>query len=211
MIESFQAVRFCPLKPQAEGDGLKKQELSFDEIVRRQYEPLFLYCLKRAQGDEHLARECAAEAFMRAKKLGDPPDHPNIVGFLKRTASNVLHERLRERKDYYRHNVSLESILEDREGSGSLAPFFEREYAYLSELWQEDEPGADERIERIKEEILSSLPGSDRELMRMAYEEKLSAGAIAERTGRSKDAVRVKLSRLTDRVTEKVRAYFEEN
>ncbi|MBO6061152.1 MAG: hypothetical protein J6P98_03440, partial [Clostridia bacterium] len=119
---------------------------------------------------------------------------------------NVVHEKLREQKEYYRHNISLDGISE-RKG---LAPFYERENAFLESLWDgEVRDPNDEEIDRIKHEILGMLPTADRELMEMKYEKGMELSEIAERTGRSKDAVRVTLSRLADKVTAMVRNYFE--
>lgn len=185
---------------------MKERTKSLNEIAELQYGALLEYCLKKTGGDEQMAGECAAEAFLRAKKLGDPPQHPNITGWLKRTAGNVVHEKLREKKEYYRHNISLDGISE-RKG---LAPFYERENAFLESLWDgEVRDPNNEEIDRIKHEILGMLPAADRELMEMKYEKGMELSEIAERTGRSKDAVRVKLSRLADKVTAMVRNYFE--
>lgn len=117
----------------------------------------------------------------------------------------MIHEKLRERKEYAKRNVSLEDLAERGE-----APFFGRERVFIAELFESENDLDDEDIVRIKEEILGELPPGDRELIELFYEQKLSLGEIAERLGRSKDAVRVKLSRLTDKVTESVRRYFEE-
>ena len=181
---------------------MKVNELSINELAEREYEALVKYCLSHTGGDEQMARDCSSEALLRAKKLGDPPKHPNINGWLRRTARNVAHEMLREKRDYARRNVSLDGLSE-----GLEAPFFARERDFLEELWA-DEPGDDE-IERMKRELLDSLSPNDREFIELAYEEKLPLAELAERLGRSKDAVRVKLSRLTDRVTNMARAYFE--
>ncbi len=178
---------------------------SLNEIAENQYEAIAAYCLKRTGGDEQLARECAAEVFLRAEKLGDPPKHPNICGWLRRTARNVVHEMLRERKEYYRRNVSLEKLLED--GWDVTAPFFEREDAFLEGLWANG--AEDEETEKLKRELLALLPPRDRELIELAYEKRLPLGEMAARLGKSKDAVRVMLSRLTDRVTNMVRNYFD--
>lgn len=183
---------------------MKEGSKTLNEIAEREYGALYKYCLKRSGGDEQLAGECAAEAFLRAEKLGDPPDHPNIAGWLRRTAGNVIHEKLRERKEYAKRNVSLEDLAERAE-----APFFGRERVFIAELFESENDLDDEDIVRIKEEILGELPPGDRELIELFYEQKLSLGEIAERLGRSKDAARVKLSRLTDKVTEMVRRYFE--
>ena len=184
---------------------MKEGSKTLNEIAEREYDALYKYCLKRSGGDEQLAGECAAEAFLRAEKLGDPPDHPNIAGWLRRTAGNVIHEKLRERKEYAKRNVSLEDLAERGE-----APFFGRERVFIAELFESENDLDDEDIVRIKEEILGELPPGNRELIELFYEQKLPLGEIAERLGRSKDAVRVKLSRLTDKVTESVRRYFEE-
>ena len=186
---------------------MKGNGLSIRELAELKYDLLFKYCLRKTGGDEQLAGESASDVFLRAEKLGDPPKHPDIDGWLKRTARNVVHEKLRERREYYRRNVSLEGLLDD--GRGLTAAFFERENAFLEKLWDggSDEPD-DAELERLKEEILGALPPSDRELMKLRYERKLPLSEIAELTGRSKDAVRVKLSRLADKVTETVRQYF---
>lgn len=183
---------------------MKEGSKTLNEIAEREYGALYKYCLKRSGGDEQLAGECTAEAFLRAEKLGDPPDHPNIAGWLRRTAGNVIHEKLRERKEYAKRNVSLEDLAERGE-----APFFGRERVFIAELFESENDLDDEDIVRIKEEILGELPSGDRELMELFYEQKLPLSETAERLGRSKDAVRVKLSRLTDKVTEMVRRYFE--
>ncbi len=183
---------------------MKEGSKTLNEIAEREYDALYKYCLKRSGGDEQLAGECAAEAFLRAERLGDPPEHPNIAGWLRRTAGNVIHEKLREQKEYAKRNISLESLAERGE-----APFFDREHAFVMDLFEPENELNEEDIGRIKEEILGDLPPGDRELMELFYEQKLPLGETAEHLGRSKDAVRVKLSRLTDKVTEMVRRYFE--
>ena len=156
-----------------------------------------------------MAGECAAEAFLCAKKLGDPPRHPNISGWLRRTASNIIHEKLREKKKYEKHHVSLERLMD--EDIGSLAQFLKTEADFLEGLFAAEPEPDDEEILRMKREILDMLPPADRELMVLAYEKKLSPREIAELTGKSKDAVRVKLARLTDKVTVMVRNCFDKD
>lgn len=184
---------------------LKEEGKTLNEIAEQQYEALLKYCLKRTGGDEQLSRECAAEAFLRANKLGDPPKHPNISGWLRRTAANAIREKRRESKAYYGRNVSLEAMLERGE-----APFFRAEREFLGDLLSPEPGPDDEELGRIKQELLGTLPEGDRELIELAYEKKLKLDELAEITGRSKDAVRVKLSRLTDKVTEMARRYFED-
>lgn len=186
---------------------MKEGSKTLNEIAEREYDALYKYCLKRSGGDEQLAGECAAEAFLRAERLGDPPEHPNIAGWLRRTARNVMQEKLRERKTYYQWNVSLDKLIDNN--SPMLAPFFEREDAFLEKLWNGGNDLNDEEIELVKLQLLAMLPPDDRELMRLRYEENQPINVIAERVGRSKDAVRVKLSRLADKVTEMVRNYFD--
>lgn len=186
---------------------MKDRIKSLSEIAEQQYDSLYKYCLKKTGGDEQMAGECAAEAFLRAKKLGDPPLHPNISGWLRRTASNVAHEKLREKKRYEKRNVSLERLMD--EDVGSLAPFLRREAEFVDELFASAAEPDDDDILRMKREILEMLPPADRELMVLAYEKKLSPREIAELTGKSKDAIRVKLARLTDKVTVMVRNRFD--
>lgn len=176
-----------------------------DEIAEKQYGPLLQYCLKAAGGDRQLAEDCVVEVFLRAKKLGDPPVHPNVTGWLFKTARNVVREKLREKKRYYRLNTSLERLGEYSEGVD--APFFARESEYLFEAFSNE--ADDGELMAIKEDLLKRLPEQDRELIRLAYEEKLPLDELARRLERSKDAVRVKLSRLTDKVTRMVNDYFD--
>lgn len=186
---------------------MKDRIKSLSEIAEQQYDSLYKYCLKKTGGDEQMAGECAAEAFLRAKKLGDPPRHPNISGWLRRTAANIVHEKLREKKKYEKRNVSLERLID--EDIGSLAPFLKRECDFMDELFASSAEPTNDDILKMKREILEMLSPSDRELMVLAYEKKLSPREIAELTGKSKDAVRVKLARLTDKVTVMVRNCFD--
>lgn len=188
---------------------MKERTKSLSEIAELQYDALLEYCLKRTGGDEQMAGECAAEAFLRAKKLGDPPRHPNVSGWLRRTAANIVHEKLREKKEYEKHNISLERLIE--EDIGSLAPFLIKETDFLEELFAVTPDPDDNDILKMKHEILGMLPSADRELMVLAYEKKLSLGEIAKLTGKSKDAVRVKLARLTDKVTAMARNRFDKD
>ena len=170
-----------------------------NQIAEKHYEQILAYCLKKTSGDRQMAEDCAVETFVRAQNARIAKAHPNAVGWLYKTARNVVHEKQREKKKYEKHNVSLERLVD--EDIASLAPFLSRESDYLDELFAPDPGRDDEEIMRSKREILGTLPASDRELIALAYEKKLPLGEIARLTGRSKDAVRVKLARLTDKVT----------
>lgn len=46
---------------------MKEGSKTLNEIAEREYGALYKYCLKRSGGDEQLAGECTAEAFLRAE------------------------------------------------------------------------------------------------------------------------------------------------
>ncbi len=154
------------------------------------------------------------EVFVRAKERTDELlSHPDPRGWFFKTAANVIHELDRD----CRKRSKLIRKLFARDILFYVQPhFYTREQRFIAEIWSV-EPEAfgrdmtDEELDSIKREILAGFPGEDGELLRMSLEKKLSPREIARLRGTSVGAVRIKLTRLYDKLTAAVHERFEDN
>ena len=72
-----------------------------------------------------------------------------------------------------------------------------------------EEEFSDDEILSIKQEIIGSLPPHERELYRARFEEHVKLAELAERYGISKEAVGMRLTRISAKLREKVKIYFQ--
>lgn len=143
-----------------------------ERLYRRYYQAAFSYCVALC-GDEELARDITADAFVKAY-LSLPGDVPSFRYWLLRVCKNLLIDHLRRK----RRETGDEALEHMTDG---VTP----ETAYL-------------RMERDRclWEAIDSLPPLDRELVTLYYFSEVPMQEIARLTGKSYGAVRQRMVRL---------------
>ena len=79
-----------------------------------------------------------------------------------------------------------------------------------------EEPGEgaefdDDRIDALKEVFLNTLSEEERVLFLSRYEEKASLDELSARLGISKDAVRMRIARISAKLTARIKIYFDKD
>ena len=143
-----------------------------EELYRKYYGPAVLYCTALC-GDEHLAQDIAADAFVKAY-LSLPNDVPSFRYWLLRVCKNLWIDYLRKRKQ----EVSDEPLQ-------YLADHDTPESSYIR----------DER-NRFLWNIIAQLPPLDRELVTLHYFSGLNLREAAKMVGKPYPAVRQRMVRL---------------
>ena len=143
-----------------------------EALYRRHYSAALLYCVTLC-GDEHLAQDLVADAFVRAY-LSLSDDIPSFQYWLLRVCKNLWIDHLRKRK-----------FLDSAEKLDQLADSVTPETACIQDqerkaLWN----------------AIRSLSPQDRELVTLHYFSALPLTQIAPLLGKSYAATRQQLSRL---------------
>ena len=143
-----------------------------EQLYRAHSGSAYLYCLSLC-GDEHLASDIVADAFVKAC-LSLPEDVPSFRYWLLRVCKNLYFDHLRKRK----FEASPDALEHMTSGHTPESQYIQKEE--LRFLWR----------------IIASLPPGDRELLTLHYFSGLSLQDIAPITGKSHAALRQRMVRL---------------
>lgn len=143
-----------------------------EELFRRYYGPAVLYCTALC-GDEHLAQDLTADAFVKAY-LTLPEDIPSFRYWLLRVCKNLWFDHLRRQR-----HLAPEDALQ------TLPDRTTPESAYICTeemrcLWN----------------AINVLPPLDRELLTLHYFSGISLREASRILGKSYPAVRQRMARL---------------
>lgn len=193
---------------------MTEKERRLNELAEKHYPSVLKYCLVKLKGDRQAASDCADEVFLRAAAEGDELlEHPDPRGWFFKTAINVLHEFKREEAK----QKKLAAKLIARDLLFYIQPrFYTRELRFISEVWSVEADAfapemSDEELARVKEEVLGEFSEEDRKLIKLAVEQKLTTKQIAALQKRSEGAVRIKLSRLYDKLAVMIHDRFDDS
>lgn len=143
-----------------------------EQLYRAHSGSAYLFCLSLC-GDEHLASDIVADAFVKAC-LSLPEDVPSFRYWLLRVCKNLYFDHLRKRK----FEASPDALEHMTSGHTPESQYIQKEE--LRCLWR----------------IIASLPPGDRELLTLHYFSGLSLQDIAPITGKSYAALRQRMVRL---------------
>lgn len=143
-----------------------------EELYRKYYRATLLYCTALC-GNEHLAQDLTADAFVKAY-LSLPEDIPSFRYWLLRVCKNLWLDHLRRQ----RHLAPEEAML-------TLSDHTTPESAYIRSeelrcLWN----------------AIQALPPVDRELLTLHYFSEVPLQEAARLLGKSYPAVRQRMTRL---------------
>lgn len=165
--------------------GTQAEKQFICDKLAENYADLLKYSTYKLDGDEGAADGCIQDMLLLALSQARLVSrHKNIEGWFFKTLSNIIKRKIRERNSKY--------TLIDLEDAISLLPY---------ELPSFDEPDmSDDDIARIKNDCLSELSESELELYGLFYIKKLPSKKIAEKLSVSDQAVRMRLSRLREKL-----------
>lgn len=143
-----------------------------EQLYHRHYSAALLYCMTLC-GDEHLAQDITADAFVKAF-LSLPNDVPSFRYWLLRVCKNLWIDHLRRRK----HETTDEPLQYIADHTTPEIIFLQNERSRC--LWK----------------AIAELPSADRELLTLYYFSGVSLQEIARFTGRSYAAVRQRMTRM---------------
>jgi len=151
-----------------------------EALYRRHYSAAMLYCITLC-GDEHLAQDLVADAFVKAYQ-SLPDEFPSFQYWLLRVCKNLWIDHLRRRK----HLTTVESL--DR-----IADPVTLETAYIR----------DQERQALWNAICTLRP-ADRELVTLHYFSALPLNQIAPLLGISYAATRQRLVRLRQQLKQRM-------
>ena len=189
--------------------------IRIDEAFEQHYKLLFAYCLSNLEGDEQAAMDVVDTVFTvaraKADSLGAVGDMKRwLMAAAKNTVKNVKRKRGRYRRRFLLFDPT--SLASDGFSKGTQLTWWEKR---VLSSWAAEDAGfegmqlSDNEIDALKTRFLAELSEGDRELFCSRYEQGVSTAELAERYGKTQDAVRIRLSRISIKLTERIRAYFE--
>lgn len=165
--------------------GTQAEKQFICDKLAENYADLLKYATYKLGGDEGAADGCIQDMLLIALDNARLVSrHKNIEGWFFKTLNNMI-------KRCFKAQNSKYSFI-DIENAISLLPY---------ELPSFDEPDmSDADIKRIKDDCLSELSESELELYSLFYVEKKTSKEIAEKLNVSDQAVRMRLSRLREKL-----------
>ena len=191
------------------------QETKINEAFEQNYKGLFGYCMANLDGDEQAAMDAVDTVFMIAGKKADELDKVRdvklwLMGFAKNTVRNIR----RTQKRYKNRFLLFDPISASSEclAKGTALTWWEKR-AYSLMVIEQELPGerrmTEEELGELKEKMLNTLSDEERELFRSRYDDGISTKELAARYGKTQDAVRAKLTRISVKLIDRIKIYFE--
>lgn len=187
-------------------------ERFLEELFAENYDRLFRYCMAKLDSDKQASADCVGDVFLLAKNRAEELSaHPDPVGFLYKAASNYARNAAKKKRRRKRKLVSLDRMLESFGFSEDTSAAGETKFARIIPAdGRSGTPTDDSKLAQAREELLRGLRPDERTIFAMYYDEGLTTDEIAGRLGISKDAVRMRLFRIGDKLKAAVRERFAE-
>ena len=190
-------------------------EKVLNEAFEQHYRSLFSYCISCLDGDEQAAMDAVGTVFSIARSKADGLDRiRDIRRWLFTIARNTVRNVQRKRRTYRRRFVLFDPAGFDFSGrnTDSLVPAWEKRVLDAMTCYDsyrlEPEP-SEELLAELKSFFLAGLSEEERKLFTSRYDEGVSLDELSKRYGISKDAVTMRIARITMKLTERIKIYFE--
>lgn len=191
------------------------RDQQINELFEQNYGVLFKYCLSALDGDEQATLDAVDTVFMIVKDKANELDKVEdtkrwIMTIATNTVKNVRRKKNRYHKRFILFNpgaFNSEAFSED-----CKLTWWEKQ---IVSSWKEEKEKPDENdiseeeIGRLKYQFLQTLSDSDRKLFCSHYEHGVSTKELAEKYGRTQDAIRIRLSRISIKLIERIKIYFQ--
>lgn len=170
--------------------------MTLQEVCDQYYKKVYLRCLHSLNFNQYAAEEVTQEVFsVLCKRWTEVENHPNIQGWLRKTAIN----KLKKAKVWYAFRSGLVSINADN----FREPLVEKDM--LEQILCEQ---LEAEMELYTNEVLARLSESERILLEYKREKK-SHAEIGELLGITEGAVTMRVVRLKQKIREIVREIVE--
>lgn len=186
-----------------------------NEAFERHYKALFNYCRASLDGDEQAAMDAVDNVFFIAKSKSDTIETiRDVKHWLMSIAKNTVKNIRKKNKRYHNRFILFDpgAIEDSKYVEDAAVSWWEK--SVLSS-WSFEEVGfagkemSDDDIANLKSKILDTLSDEERKLHCSHYEEGVSIKDLAAQYGKSQDAIRMRLSRITIKLVERIKIYFE--
>ena len=186
-----------------------------NEAFERYYQYLYRYCLSRLDGDEQAAMDAVDSVFLIVKGKADSLDEiKDMKHWLITIAQNTI-KNIRRKQKRYRSRFLLFDTgcfgAEDFVKSSHIMWWEKKVFSsWTTEEYRfNSRDMSDEEINELKGKFLKTLSDEDRELFCSHYEDGLSTRELAAKYGKSQDAIRMRLSRISMKLMERIKIYFQ--
>lgn len=182
-----------------------------NELFEKHYPRLLTYCTVRLKNDEQFGCDAADSVFFIASQKKERLEqHPDPEGWLFKTANNVIRDVRKKQKRMRKRSFPLDpsvltATVDSFERSIRIGGVLSEGADHADEL---DLTLSDDEIKDIKEAILASLRPEERELYDLRFEKGLSINDLSARYGISPAALKMRLSRIKLKITDKTKIYF---
>ena len=186
-----------------------------NEAFEQYYKGLFNYCFSSLEGDEQSAMDAVDTVFMIAKSKTDGLDEvKDIKKWLFAIAKNAVRNICRKQRRYNHRFILFDPATIDPEnytGGTKIQWWVNRAFSswQAEEIELDSREMTDEEITALKSKLLQTLSDDERALFCLRYDEGVSTKELAERYGKTLDAIRMRLSRISMKLTERIKIYFE--
>lgn len=190
------------------------RDQQINELFEQNYEVLFRYCLSALDGDERAAMDAVDTVFVIVKEKASSLDNiDDTKRWIMTIATNTVNNIRRMEKRYRKRFILFNPGSYNGEAFSGDHQLSQWEKRIISSWRVEEEMNnddvSDEEICRLKDQFLQSLSEADRELLSSYYEHGVSTKELAEKYGRSQDTIRIRLSRISIKLIERIKIYFQ--
>lgn len=186
-----------------------------NEAFEQCYNSLFSYCFSSLEGDEQSAMDAVDTVFMIAKSKADGLDEiKDIKKWLFAIAKNAVRNIRRKQRRYAHRFILFDPATIDPENytdGTSIRWWMDRAFSLqqAEEMKFDGREMTDEEIDALKSKLLQTLSDDERALFCLRYDEGVTTKELVERYGKTPDAIRMRLSRISMKLTERIKIYFE--
>lgn len=186
-----------------------------NNAFEQNYQTIFNYCLVNLDGDDQAAMDAVENVFIIAKGKSDTIETiRDVKHWLMSIAKNTVKNIRKKNKRYHNRFILFDpgAIEASKFVEDAAVSWWER--SVLSS-WSFEEVGlagkemSDDDIANLKSKILDTLSDDERKLHCSHYEEGVSIKDLAAQYGKSLDAIRMRLSRISIKLVERIKIYFE--
>lgn len=168
------------------------------DIYMEYYSQIAALCTALLDGDDAEAALCAQEVFDQAiMDVETLIKHPNIVGWLRKTASNRVKRALRAKGRRAKYEVHITDLSER----------YIESLRYIQEYDEQYEKHID--IDKEKQTVLQQLLPDEAVLYDLRFVKRLTFKQISEQIGMSESASRMRVVRLELRIKQIVAELFK--
>lgn len=161
--------------------GEKTEDANFEEIYLKHHDMVFRYICRVVRNDDAAADDLTQEVFLVAyNKRNKLKEHPNVPGFLMKTAKNKLKKYFQEQKGIFDNDEeSLDVLSKEESGSSGMDEYRKVDLYYT--------------LENI-------LSGKELNLLLHYYAYGYSTAEMAEKLGVSESCIKMRISRLKQKL-----------